>query len=387
MMEEYAEIPGAAAAPEPSDNANPAKQRRRRIVLGALLLIALIAGAIWFIRHETYGKFQQSTEDAYFQADTVAASARVSGYIEEVLVRENQDVKAGQPLLRLDVRDYRAQAAQGRAQIDLAAANADNARAMISEQEAAIDQARAVLAAAQSKARFAATEVARYAPLAASGAEPAEKLATLRAQASQAAQDVLAQQAALASTTRRIAGFQAQIAQAQAQGRNARAQMDVADVNVGSTVIRASIAGRVGDLSARAGQFIQPGQRLMSIVPVEQVYLEANFKETQLGLMRQGQPAHIEVDALPGMAIRGHVASLAPGTGAQFSLLPPQNATGNFTKIVQRVPVRIAIDTDPAIRRLLIPGLSVEVSVDTRSARDDMDRLRKQQEAYRDARR
>lgn len=385
-MEEYAPVPGVAGAPDASEGAKPDKRNRRRALLGAILLVVLIVGAFWFIRHETYGKFQQSTEDAYFQADTVTASARVSGYVEEVLVHENQDVKAGQPLLRLDVRDYRAQAAQGQAQIDLAAANADNARAMISEQEAAIEQARAVLAAAQNKARFAAGEVARYAPLTASGAESAEKLATLRVQATQAIQDVAAQHAALASTTRRVAGLQAQIAQAQAQGRNAKAQMDAANVNVGSTIIRASIAGRVGDLTARAGQYIQPGQRLMSIVPVEQIYLEANFKETQLGLMRQGQPADIEVDALPGIAIRGHVASLAPGTGAQFSLLPPQNATGNFTKIVQRVPVRIAIDSDPAIRRLLIPGLSVEVSVDTRSARDDMNRLKQRQNAYRDAR-
>ena len=150
-------------------------------------------------------------------------------------------------------------------------------------------------------------------------------------------------------------------------------------------VIRASIAGRVGDLSARIGQFVQRGLRLMSVVPVEQLYLEANFKETQLGLMRQGQPAEIDVDALPGVTLHGHVASLAPGTGAQFSLLPPQNATGNFTKIVQRVPVRIAIDADPSIKKLLLPGMSVEVSVDTRSAREELERLKNSKQVRRDA--
>jgi membrane fusion protein (multidrug efflux system) len=378
--------PDAEAAPGEGGPSNGRRRGLRIALLGALLL-AVIGGIFWFVRHQTYGKYQQSTEDAYVQADTVAASARVAGYIDQVLVRENQDVKAGQPLLRLDVRDYRAQAAQGQAQIDLAAASAENARAMIGEQEAAIAQARATLGAARSRAAFAAAQVARYTPLVATGAEPAEKLSTLRDQAAQARQEVAAQQAALESAQRRIAGIQAQVAQAQAQGRNARAQTEAAQVNVGSAIVRASVAGRIGDLTARAGQFIQPGQRLMSIVPVDQVYLEANFKETQLGLMRPGQPAHIEVDALPGVDLHGHVASLAPGTGAQFSLLPPQNATGNFTKIVQRVPVRIAIDADPALKRLLIPGLSVGVSVDTRSAREEVERLRARQEAYRDARR
>ncbi|MCP1471696.1 membrane fusion protein (multidrug efflux system) [Sphingobium sp. OAS761] len=373
--------------PAEIEAAGPAKKRRLRLVLGSAAILALILGVGWFIRHQTYGKFQQSTEDAYFQADSVTASSRVSGYIEQVLVTENQDVKAGQPLLRIDVRDYDAQAAQGQAQIDLAAANADNARAMISEQDAAIDQAQAMLVSARSKAGFAAGQVARYTPLVATGAEPAEKLAMLRDQAAQARQDVAAQQAALESARRHIAGLRAQLAQAQAQGRNARAQAQAAQVNVGSAIVRASVAGRVGDLTARAGQFVQPGQRLMSVVPVKQIYLEANFKETQLGLMRPGQPAHIAVDALPGLDIHGHVASLAPGTGAQFSLLPPQNATGNFTKIVQRVPVRIAIDADPALKRLLIPGLSVEVSVDTRSAKDEVDQMRARQDAYRDGKR
>ena len=370
---------------EIQDNASAPKRRRLGLILGTAAVIALIAGAFWFVRHQTYGKYQQSTEDAYLQADSVTVSARVSGYVSEVLVHENQDVKPGQPLLRIEAPDYPAQAAQGQAQINLASANAANAEALIGEQEAAIEQARAMLAAAQTKARFAAAEVARYAPLAATGAEPREKLATLRTQAAQAAQDVAAQRATTQGAERRIASLQAQIAQAKAQGQSARAQLEAAQRNVRDMVIRASIAGRVGDLSARVGQFVQPGLRLMSVVPVQQLYLEANFKETQLGLMREGQPAEIEVDALPGVTLHGHVASLAPGTGAQFSLLPPQNATGNFTKIVQRVPVRIAIDADPSIKKLLLPGMSVGVSVDTRSAREELERLKNNQQARRDA--
>ena len=354
-----------------------------RLIFGILLVVAVVGGTAWFIRNHSYGRFQQSTEDAFFQADSVGASTRLPGYVEEVFVRENQQVRAGQPLLRIDVRDYRAQVAQGRAQVDVALASVQNTRALIGEQNAAIAQAEAMLKAARSKASFAQNQVNRYAPLVATGAEPGEKLATLRDQAAQAREDVAAQQAALESARQRIGSLRAQIGQAEAQARNARAQTEAAQINVGSAIVRASVAGTVGSLTARTGQFVQPGQKLMSIVPVDQLYLEANFKETQIGLMRPGQPAHIEVDALPGVEIHGHVASVAPGTGAQFSLLPPQNATGNFTKIVQRIPVRIAIDADPALKRLLVPGLSVEVSVDTRSARDEMDRLRERQETYR----
>ena len=381
-------IVDAETAPDPegSKGASVPQRRKLGLILGTAAVVALIAGAIWFARYQLYGKYQQSTQDAYLQADSVTVSARVSGYISEVLVHENQDVKPGQPLLRIEAPDYPAQAAQGQAQINLASANAANAQALIGEQEAAIEQARAMLTAAQTKARFAAAEVARYSPLAASGAEPAEKLATLRNQAAQAAQDVAAQKATAQGAERRIASLRAQIEQAKAQGQGARAQLEAAQRNVRDMVIRASVAGRVGNLSARIGQFVQPGLRLMSVVPVEQLYLEANFKETQLGLMRQGQPAEIEIDALPGMTLHGHVDSLAPGTGAQFSLLPPQNATGNFTKIVQRVPVRIAIDADPSLKKLLLPGMSVGVSVDTRSAREELERLKNGQHVGRDAR-
>jgi len=154
-------------------------------------------------------------------------------------------------------------------------------------------------------------------------------------------------------------------------------------VTVESTTVRASIDGRVGDLAVRVGQFVQPGSRLMTIVPVEQLYIEANFKETQVGLMRVGQPVTIEVDALEGVELTGSVASFAPGTGAQFSVLPPQNATGNFTKIVQRIPVRIRIDATPEVRRLLVPGMSATVTVDTRGARGELERVRAVQETRR----
>jgi membrane fusion protein (multidrug efflux system) len=356
---------------------------RVRLVLLVLVGIVLVAIAIWFIHYETRGKYFESTNDAYVQADAVTVSPKVAGYVEQVFVADNQDVKAGQPLVRIDARDYKAQAAQYQAQIDVAEANADNVRAGIREQQAAIQQAQAQLASSRSDAQFAAGEVARYTPLAESGAETREKLTTLRNQATQAAGTAAAQTAALAEAERRVGSLEAQVRQAQAQGEAARAQLAAADVNLGSTIVKASVDGRIGDKGVRIGQFVTQGTRMMSVVPIQALYITANFKETQLGLMRPGQPATIKVDALPGVGLRGHVESVSPGTGAQFSLLPPQNATGNFTKIVQRVPVRIAIDAGPDARRVLVPGLSVTVTVDTIGAKGELQRIKQQEQARR----
>jgi membrane fusion protein (multidrug efflux system) len=359
---------------------SPLKNPRVRIVLLLVLAAAVIGGVLWYVRYQSVGKFMQGTDDAYIQADAVTISPKVSGYVDKVFVAENQLVKAGTPLLQIDARDYRAQAAQVQAQIGVAQASAEGVQAQIREQQAAIDKARSDLSAARSDAAFAHSEVARYRPLAASGAETREKLSQLINQARQADAQVASADAALNSATRRVGTLQAQVQQARAQGQASRAQLEAANVNVGATILRAGIDGRVGDKTVRVGQFVQAGTRLMSVVPVTQLYVEGNFKETQLGLMRVGQPVTLEVDALPGVEIRGHVESVSPGTGAQFSLLPPQNATGNFTKIVQRIPVRIAIDAGPETRRLLVPGMSVDVTVDTRSAKGTIQRIRDEQE-------
>ena len=356
---------------------------RVKLVLAVVVLVALVLLAIWFVHYETRGKYFASTDDAYIRADAVTVSPKISGYVEQVFVADNQDIRAGAPLVRIDPRDYKAQTAQYQAQIDVAKANADNVRAGIREQLSAIDQARAQLAANRADAAFAAGEVARYAPLAQSGAETQEKLTTLRNQATQAANNAAAQAATLESAERRVASLQAQVRQAQAQGESAQAQLAAADVNLGSTIVKASVDGRVGDKSVRVGQYVTSGTRMMSVVPLAAIYVTANFKETQVGLMRPGQPATIKVDALPGVELKGHVESVSPGTGAQFSLLPPQNATGNFTKIVQRVPVRVAIDAGPDARKVLVPGLSVEVTVDTIAAKGDLKTIKQQEQTRR----
>jgi len=367
--------------PEAQSETKPRRRLsgRARLILLLVLLAAILGGVLWLVRYQTSGKFMQETNDAYIRADLVTIAPKVSGYVAEVLVADNQDVTAGQPLVRIDPRSYRAQAAQAEAQIAQAEASANASRAQSAQQRAAIEQAQAQFAAAQAKARYDADEVRRYTPLAESGAESRQQLAQLRAAADQSAANARAQAAALAAQQRQVATLEAQIGQSRAQRQGAAAHLAAANVDVSSTIIRSPVAGRIGDKTATVGQFATAGTRLMSVVPLRQIYVTANFKETQLALMRPGQPATIKVDALDGTELRGRVASLSPGTGAQFSLLPPQNATGNFTKIVQRVPVRIALEASPAARRLLVPGLSVTVTVVTRSAKGQLDQIRSEQ--------
>ncbi len=374
----------AAPPSESPETADPASAARRKLILRRILLIGgavlLVAGVILGARHFIYGRYQQSTDDAFIQSDAITVAPKVSGYVDRVFVTDNQEVKAGQPLVQIDPRDYSAQAALARAQIDVAAASAAGVGAQIEEQFAAVDQARAQLLSARAEADLAAREVTRYRPLAASGAETRERLAQLETQAVQARAKVDAAQASLTAAERRVATLRAQRQQAQAQGEAARAQLTAARTDVEATILRAPVDGRVGNKGVRQGQFVQASTRLMSLVPARSLYVVANFKETQLGLIRPGQPVTVEVDALDGVELQGVVESIAPGTGAQFSVLPPQNATGNFTKIVQRIPVRIAINAGPETRALLVPGMSVEASVDTRSAKDAIDAIRDEQE-------
>ena len=350
----------------------------RRTVLISLGAVALIIGAIWGIRWWTVGRFIESTDDAYLQADSVTIAPKVSGYVAEVYVTDNQAVSAGEPLVRLDSRQYQAILEQAKATIAVRRADIERGAAELLQQQANIAQARAQLQGARSSEAHALEEVKRYEPLVATGAETTEKLADLRNSLSQAQSIVAADAAALQSAERQPATTQAQIDQARAQLDAAEANTRQAQLDEQDTLVRSTLAGRVGDRTVRVGQYAQPGTRLMTIVPVQDIYLVANFKETQIGLMRAGQPATIHVDALAGTDLHGTVVSFSPGTGSQFALLPPQNATGNFTKIVQRVPVRIRLDTGDQTRAVLVPGLSVTVRIDTRSGRESAQRLERE---------
>ena len=353
---------------------------RAKAILWVCGAVLLIAGLIWLVYHETTGRYLQSTNDAEMRADSVAIAPKTTGYVTQVLVEDNQDVKAGQLLVSIDERDYRAKVDEAESEIAVSQASAAGARASLDEQYAAIEQSRVELAQAVTKAAHDAGEVARYAPLVDAGAETAEKLAQLRQTANQSADDVKAKAAGLKAQQRHVAALAAQIEQNEAQIRSARAKLASAATDLDSSLIRAPFDGRVGDKTVAVGQFAQPGTRLLSIVPLKDMYVVANFKETQIGLMRPGQPATIKVDALSGVELQGRVLSVSPGTGAQFSILPPQNATGNFTKIVQRVPVKIAFAAGPETRRLLVPGLSLTATVDTIDAKHARDTIRREQE-------
>jgi membrane fusion protein (multidrug efflux system) len=366
--------PLATDQAEPSSPQGPAKSRRARTVILVLAAVALIAGIWWFIGYETHGKYLESTNDAQLQADPVVVAPRIAGYVSEVLVHDNQDVKAGTPLVRIDAKDFKAKEAQAAAQVAVAQAQEANVVATIAEQKASIQQARDQLVAAQAKAAYDAEQVRRYTPLVASGAEQAQQLAQLRTNAQQSAAQARAQASAIQAQERRIATLQAQIDQARAQAKGGQAQVTAANVDVDATLIRATEDGRIGDKTVTPGQYVQAGTRLMSLVPLSKIYLVANFKETQMALMRPGQPVTIKIDALDGHTVKGVVDSIAPGTGGSFSLIPPSNATGNFTKIVQRVPVRIRIEAKPETMRLLVPGLSVTATVDTIGAKGELDR-------------
>jgi membrane fusion protein (multidrug efflux system) len=296
---------------------------------------------------------------------------KVSGYVTDVYVGDNVTVNAGDPLVRLDGRQYQAALDQAQATVDARQADIQRAQAGILQQRAAIEQAKAQQQAARISSRHAEDEVRRYGPLATSGAESSDQLSVLISNRDQAQASLAADTAALDQAQAKIADLNAQIAQARAQLEAAQASARQSKLDLEDTLIRSSLAGRVGDRTVRVGQYAQPGTRMMTVVPVQSLYLTANFKETQIGQMRAGQHASVHIDALPDTELHGVVESFAPGTGAEFALLPPENATGNFTKIVQRVPVRIRLDTDEQTRKLLVPGLSVTVKVDTRPAHDD----------------
>ncbi|MBI0327380.1 HlyD family secretion protein [Burkholderia plantarii] len=355
--------PPSSGNPAPD---TPARKPNRRRILIALAVVALIGGAIWLAHWWTVGRFIENTDDAYLQADSMTAAPKVSGYVTDVYVRDNQQVKAGDPLVKLDVRQYQVSLQQSRATVDARRADIAHAEADIAQQRANLEQAEAQARVSSINLRHASDEYTRYAPLAATGAETHERIADLKNTRDQAQATLAANNASIAAARTQIASSTATLQQAQAQLEAAQAAAAQSQLDLDNTIVRSTLDGRVGDRTVRVGQYVQPGTRLLTVVPVQDLYLVANFKETQVGRMRPGQPVTLRVDALSGRELHGRVESFAPGTGAQFALLPPENATGNFTKIVQRVPVRIHVDTDDEARRVLLPGLSVNVDVDTR---------------------
>ena len=338
--------------------------------LAAVLALAALGGAAAWYGNNWWmnGRFLQSTDDAYVGGNVTAIAPHVSGFVTGILVADNQHVKAGQILVQLDRRDY--QAAYDRAQAVLTAkvAALSNLRARQVLQESAIRQSAADRNARIANAAFMRIDSARYARLAFTNDGSRQNAEKTEAARQVADADVLASAAALEAAHQQVKVLDAQIAEAQADIGQAQSDLRTAALNLGYTEIRSPIEGFVGNRAAQTGAYVTQGNYLLSIIPAQGLWIDANFKEDQLARMAPGQPASVSADVSPGHAFHGRVQSMAPGTGAVFSVIPPENATGNFTKIVQRVPVRIALDPAESGLGRLRPGLSTFVTVDTKTA-------------------
>jgi len=344
----------------------PSRQAIKRAALALALTLGIAGAADFGYGYLTTGRYLESTDDAYVKADSTIVAPKVSGYIAEVLVSDNQPVKAGQVLARIDDRDFEAALAQARADVDASEAAVRNLDAQIALQQPIIEQESADVAAAEANLKFAQEEQARYDGLMKTGAGTIQ-----RAQQTDAAlREKIAQlqhgKSGLLAAQKKVDVLTTERAKAAAQVDRARAVERQMALNLSYTKITAPVDGTVGARSLRIGQFVQAGTQLMAVVPLDAVYVVANFKETQLTNVRNGQPVEIRIDSFHSTKLKGHVDSLSPASGLEFALLPPDNATGNFTKIVQRVPVKIVLD-DHNLTGLLRPGMSAEPTVNTKA--------------------
>jgi membrane fusion protein (multidrug efflux system) len=344
----------------------PSRQAIKRAALALALSLGVAAAAGFGYGYLTTGRYLETTDDAYIKADSTIISPKVSGYIAEVLVGDNEPVKAGQLLTRIDDRDFKTALDQARADLAASGAAVRNLDAQIELQQPVIQQQAAEVDAAEANLKFAQEERARYDDLMKSGSGTVQRAqqtdAALREKTAQLQQG----KSGLDAAKRKVEVLGTDRAKAVAQLDHARAVEQQMALNLSYTRITAPVDGTVGARSLRVGQFVQAGTQLMAVVPLDAVYVVANFKETQLTHVRNGQPVKIRIDSFNSARLRGHVDSLSPASGLEFALLPPDNATGNFTKIVQRVPVKIVLDDD-SLKGLLRPGMSAEPTVNTKA--------------------
>jgi membrane fusion protein (multidrug efflux system) len=358
-------LPPAATAPP----VLAAKKLNLRKLLLAGAAIAALAGAAWYgWDYWTVGRYLVSTDDAYVRADSTTIAPKVTGYLLHVLVKDNERVATGQVLARIDDRDFKVALDQAKADVASAHATIASKQAQLDVQQAVIKAAQATIDVDQAVATFAAQENKRYADLAASGSGSVQNAQQAQARIASAQASLARDSANLVSANKQIDLLQAEIVQANAALARTEALQRQAELNLGYTTISAPIDGVVGNRTLRVGQYVQAGTQLMSVVPAHGAYVVANYKETQLTDVHEGQAVDVEVDMFPGQVVHGHVDSIAPASGQEFALLPPDNATGNFTKVVQRIPVRIALDSDSNARIELRPGMSVIPTIATRSS-------------------
>ncbi|HEX3870079.1 MAG TPA: HlyD family secretion protein [Pirellulales bacterium] len=342
----------------------------RRVLIAGASVAALAAIGYFAWEYWSVWRFEVSTDDAYVQADNTTIAPRVSGYLTQVLVNDNERVKIGQLLARIDDRDFKVALEQAKADVLAAKASVDNKQAMLDAQTSVIDSAKATIDVDKANETFAEQDNERYSHLATTGYGSVQNAqqATARIVADRAS--IARDTAVLTNARKQVDILKAEVAQAKAAVIHDEAVRDQAELSLSYTRIVSPIDGVIGNRTLRVGQYVQAGTQLMAVVPMDATYIVANFKETQLEDVRPGQAVTVEVDTYPGVEIPAHVNSLAPASGQQFALLPPDNATGNFTKIVQRIPVKITLDPNGPLAGALRPGMSVYPTIETKKSND-----------------
>jgi membrane fusion protein (multidrug efflux system) len=339
----------------------------KKPVLVAVAALAATAAAFGATKWATEWRYWQTTDDAYVEGDITSMAPKISGHVVQVLVTDNQPVKAGDILVRIDDRDFAAHVADARALVAARRAMLAQLDDKVAVQQAALSQAGAGIASAQAELVRSRADLARTQRLVREDYVSRQRFDLQAADAAKAEAGVKGSNAQALGAKRQMAVLEAERDITKAQLEQAEAQLALAQANLDATVIRAPVDGVIGNRAVREGIYARTGQHLLSVVPLHNVWVDANFKETQIGAMHPGARAEIAVDAFPGVTIIGTVTGFSPASGAKFSLLPPENATGNFTKVVQRLPVRIALPADHPLAGQLRPGLSVTARVDTRT--------------------
>jgi len=336
------------------------------LLAAAAILLTVIAGAgyTWL----TSWRWIESTDDAYVDGDITSIMPKVAGYVVALRAEDNRPVAKGDILLRIDDRDYRAKVEDARAQVAARFAQLAQIDDRAGVQESLIAQSGASITAARAEVIRAKADYERSRRLVREDFVSRQRFDITQADATRAEASLSGSSAGLQATRRQLSVLASERSMSLAQLEQAKAALALAETDLEATTIRAPADGVVGNRAVRDGQYVRPGQMLLAVVPLGSVWIDANFKETQLAHMKPGQAVEIKVDAFPDVKLEGHLDSFAPASGAKFSLLPPENATGNFTKVVQRIPVRIRVAADNPLAGLLRPGLSVTARVDTKEA-------------------
>jgi membrane fusion protein (multidrug efflux system) len=354
-----------------NDNVAPAPRRlsrkpnRRRLIvsIGAIAVIATLGlGARWWL----FGRYMISTDDAYVGAHNTTLASKISGYVESIRVPDNATVHAGDVIATIDNGDYQLAVDAAREKAATQQATVDRIGRQVVAQQANVDQAKAQMVSALAEARRTRLELQRQQALAARSFASAQTLEQAIANNDKAAAAIDSAQAMIDAAAANLDVLKAQQQEALRLLDELQTALAKAVRDLSFTVIRAPVDGVFSNRAVQTGDYVQTGQRVASLVPLGEIYIDANFKETQLARIHPGQPVSVSLDAFPQHDIHGRVASLSPASGSVFSLLPPDNATGNFTKIVQRLPVRIELPTGVAVQRVLRPGMSVVVTVNTK---------------------